>query len=231
MSLELQFRALYRLYYKRDEREAFLRDGRPPVAGMDAATLAPLRALEPARLRRVVDLHARDIARQWYVPRVPAAWLALQALFEAPEDEVVHLVTGSGTFESRVNDDSDCRALAGFVDALGEKLREMPWLPDLVRYERLLGCEWPGGPRTRIEHFSFDVTGIRESLVRDRICPTDERRRHTWLLLHRAHREVRELAISPNDSEVIAALVAGRRAKADERKLKRCRKLLRDLEG
>ena len=88
MSLQAQFTALYRLYYKRNERETFLRHGTPPVPGLSETELAQLRAIEPARLRRVVDLHAGDIGLAWYRPRVPATWLALQAVLAVPEQRV-----------------------------------------------------------------------------------------------------------------------------------------------
>lgn len=229
LQLELQFRTLYRLYYKRNEREAFLRKGEPPVRGLAARELAQLKAVEPARLRRVVELHAGDIGAGWYRPRVPATWLALQAVLEVPEDELVHRLTESAGFESRVNDDSDAAALAAFVDGLSNELRQTPWMADLLRHERLVGCPWPSGPNPRLVRFDYDVGGIREALLVQGLCPTDERKHATHLLLFRGPAGVNELAVKPRDAEVLAALIEGRKPDAAPRVVERCRAMLREV--
>lgn len=229
MSLQTQFSALYRLYYKRNEREAFLREGKPPVSGLSDAELAQLHAIEPARLRRVVDLHAGDIGLGWYRPRVPATWLALQAVLGVPEAELVQRVAESPGFETRINDDSDARALDVFVGELGPVLDAFGWVRQLLRFERLLGCNWPDGPDTRLERFTFDVASIRESLLQDKLCPTEEPTRITWILLHRGKHGVNELSVRQSDAVILADLIAGRLPKASPGSLKRCQAFLRDI--
>lgn len=229
MTLQAQFSALYRLYYKRSEREAFLRDGKPPVAGLTATELSQLRALEPARLRRIVDLHAIDLGPAWYRPRVPATWLALQAALEVPEAELVQRLTESPAFESRLNDDADARALASFVDSQQAVLRDFPWLPELLRYERLLACPWEDGPNPRVVEFAFDVSGIAEALLQDGLCPMGEPRRAVSLLLFRGKREVNELPLKRHDAKAIAELLAGRDPGVGTKALRRLEHMLRDI--
>lgn len=229
MSLQAQFTALYRLYYKRNEREAFLRQGKSPVPGLSEAELAQLRAIEPARLRRVVDLHAGDIGLAWYRPRVPATWLALQAVLAVPEAELVQRLAESPGFESRLNDDADARALAAFVADLGPAAHDTPWLADLLRYERLLGCEWDTGPNPRVVEFGYDVGGIREALLQDGLCPTDEKKRTTWLLLYRGKSGVNELSLKRRDAEAIGKLLAGHKPATSDNVSRRLERLLRDI--
>lgn len=229
MSLAAQFTALYRLYYKRDTREAFLRHGTPPAVGLSSTELALLRAVEPARLRRVVDLHAADIGVAWYRPRVGATWLALQAVLEVPEAELVCRLTQSPAFETRVNDDADAGALAAFIKEQGPALAAAPWLGDLLRYEQLLGCPWPENAPPRLERFGYDVSAIREALLGDGLCPTDEPARETWLLLHRGKTGTSELAVRRADAPVIAELLRGGRPNAPARALARGRDMLRRI--
>lgn len=228
MTLAAQFSALYRLYYKRAERESFLRGGPAPVQGLSDAELHQLRALEPARLRRVVDLHAGDIAGQWYRPRVPATWLALQAALEIPQAELVHRLTESPVFEDRDNDDADARALAAFVRSMPRELAATPWVSDLLAYERLLGCPWDDGPNPRVVDFGFDVPAIRQSLLQDGLCPLEEPRRKTSLLLFRGHEGVNEIALRRHDADAARALLAGARNDGSAA-FRRADKMLRDI--
>ncbi len=228
MSLSAQFSALYRLYYKRTEREAFLRGGPPPVQGLSDTELQQLRALEPARLRRVVDLHAGDIGGQWYQPRVPGTWLALQAALEIPQAELVHRLTESPGFENRHNDDSDARALEAFVRLQQRELAATPWIEDLLAYERLLGCPWDDGPNPRVVEFAFDVGAILESLLQHKLCPVDEPRRHTSLLLFRGPQGTNEIALRRHDAEAAKALLAGAPSRGNAA-FRRAEQLLRDI--
>jgi len=229
MSLQAQFSALYRLYYKRGEREAFFRAGKAPVPGLNPAELRQLKLLEPARLQRVVDLHAGDIGNQWYRPRVPATWIALQAALEIPEAELVHRLTESPGFEDRTNDDSDARALAAFIAGQSQQLRDTPWLHDLLRYERLLAGLWDKGSNPRVVNFDFDVAGVRESLLQNNLCPTDEPARSTWLLLYRGKRGVNEMRVKRHDAQALEALLAGHKPMLSTAASRKLDGMLRDI--
>ena len=187
MSLEAQWRALYRLLYKRDAREAFLGGGEIAVAGLTESAAAQLRAVPAERLRRVVELHATDIGFNWYRPRVPGTWLALQGSLEVDEAELATRLAQSEAFETRVDDDADGRALAGFIEgeASAGRLAETPWIGDLLRYELLIAGIGLAEGEDRVEEFSYDVSAIRESLLQDSLCPTDEPETPVRLRFHR----------------------------------------------
>jgi hypothetical protein len=217
MSFAAQMTAIYRLFYKSSAREAFFAGGASPVQGLTEPELAALRAIPPQRLARIVELHRGDIGRGWYQPRFPAAWLALQAALDQPEDAVVAMLTEADAFELRVNDDADGRALAEFVreiDGTG-MLGEAPWLRELLDYERLLngdwraieGCLWVHGALALME-FTWDVGGIRSSLLEQELFPTGEEQSGSLVLFHRDGEGVSEVEVEP-DVAIAVALACG----------------------
>lgn len=226
MSFEAQMTAIYRLFYKEPAREAFLGGGVPPVDGLTDSELAELRAVPAARLRRVVELHRGDIGRGWYQPRVPATWMALQGVLEVSEDELVGMLTGSDAFETRVNDDADGRALAGFVEELAEagRLVDGDWLVDLLAYEQLVRGAWDGvarceamtdsggsAPRFALRRFEWDVRGIVAAVLESGLVPSGEERMEHWMLFGRDEEGVSELEVDEDSAPVMAALLHGER--------------------
>ena len=221
MSLEAQWDALYRLFYKRDARSAFA-SGKLP-AGLTKPEAEQFRAIDPARLNMVVLLHTPDIGG-WY-RGVPATWLALQATLNCNELELVGRLTSSDAFELRINDDEDCRALAGFIAQLPpQQTRDSRWLSDLLRYELLIAGKWPDERSPRVETFKYDVDGIRRALIEQQLCPTEEKAGQHAILFHRGKREINEVALKPDQA---AALQAHLRAPRSASLNKRCLALLK----
>ncbi|MCC6574079.1 MAG: PQQ-dependent sugar dehydrogenase [Planctomycetes bacterium] len=227
MPLREQWDALYRLFYKRDVRSAFASGQLPP--GLNKHEADQFRAVDPARLNMVVQLHTPDIAG-WY-RHVPATWLALQAVLDANEYELVGLLTASDAFELRVNDDEGCRALAGFIAALPTRdTRDAGWLGDLLHYELLIAGRWPDERSPRVEKFRFDVEGIRRALVEQRLCPTGETPGQHAILFHRGKSEIGEAALNPDQASWLADHLGNKDAPAQDRKsgvAKRCLTLLK----
>jgi hypothetical protein len=233
MPLEQMYTALYRLFYKRDARDAFVGAQRAaPTAGLTETELAQLKQLDGMRLKTVVQLHAGDIGRQWYQPRVPASWLSLQVALEIDEPELVARFAESDAFELRIDDDADGRALATWVQQVGEtgELEDAPWLPDLLRYELLLGARWTGDQNPRVEVFAWDVQGIRESLLEHEVFPTDEPSRKYGALFFRNAEGVAEAPLNREEARVMQAVLDGADTSREKTGLiKRCHTLLAEI--
>ena len=116
MSLEAQYRAVYALMYKRGSRDAFEQAKFERFAGTDDAEAEEIANVAGLRQNVVVQLHANDIGNNWYMPRFPATWTALQVALGVDQPELTMRFTDTDAFELRVNDDSDGRALAAFAD-------------------------------------------------------------------------------------------------------------------
>lgn len=225
MSLETQWDALYRLFYKRDVRAAFSRGTMPD--GLTRQEIEQFRSVPADRLNVVVGLHAPDIGG-WYRPRVPATWLALQATLECDERELVQRLTASDAFELRVNDDEGCLALNGFIHMLSSRhLKQSPWLADLLRYELLTAGSWPDERSPRVETFRYDVEGIRRALLEQSLCPLGEKSREIAILFHRGASEIGEAALNTAQAKWLAAHVSGKVPQGDASLKKRCLGLLK----
>jgi hypothetical protein len=200
-------------------------DGKPP-RDLTPDHAAQIAALDKDRLEVIVRLHADDIGNNWYLPRYPAAWLALQVALECSQPDLTQRFTASEAFELRVHDDADGRALAGFVDGLDVE----GWLAPLLHYERLLngvGLE-PGVPR--LERFEWDVPGIREALLEHDTFPEDEIPAPATVLLYRAPDGVHEAALTRRQAEVMEALLTGEVPKAPAGIVRECEQLLNDIQ-
>lgn len=233
MPLREQFSALYALYYKRNARDAYFQPGHKPVAGLTAADLKLLGSIDPLRFETIVKLHQRDIAGQWYRAKVPAAWLALGATLGLDDAELVEALTSSASFELHLDDDRDCAALLGWISELAKarKLPDARWLPELVRYELVLAGRWPGDANPRVESFAWDVESIASSLLRDHTLPLGERPRRYVALFHRDAKGVSEARLSAVEAAAMQALLQGKQEGLDARALKRCQKLLKEIQG
>jgi hypothetical protein len=228
MSLEAMYSALYRLFYKRGSRDVLQQLRIPPVPGLTEAEQHELGISCGGRFEQVVQLHAQDIGHQWYMPRVPATWGALPVALECDESEVVYRFAESDEFELRIDDDADGRALAAWVDNLRKRKNlHAPWLPDLLRYELLLGAKWRDETTPRVEGFDWDVVGIREALLDQGLFPTDEEPRKYAALFHRDEDGVSEAPLNREQAKAMRTLLAGGDVSAfSSGTLKKCRKLL-----
>lgn len=233
MPLREQFSALYALYYKRGARDAYFQPGYKPVAGLNASDMKVLGSIDPLRFETIVKLHQRDIAGQWYRAKVPAAWLALGATLGLDDAELVEALTGSASFEQHVDDDRDCAALLGWIGELSKsrKLSDARWLPELVRYELTLAGRWQGDANPRVESFAWDVESIATSLLRDHTLPAGERPKRYAALFHRDTKGVSEARLSTAEAAAMQAILQGKQEGIEARTLKRCQKLLKEIQG
>lgn len=233
MSLEAMYSALYQLFYKRSARDVLQQLRIPPVPGLTEAEQHELGITCGERFEVVVALHSGDIGHQWYMPRVPATWRALPIALECDESEVVSQFTESAEFELRIDDDADGRALSAWLDNL-RKRRKLGarWLPDLLRYELLLGGHWRDERTPRVELFDWDVAGIREPLLELGVFPLDEKPRKYAALFHRDQSGVSEAPLKGAEAEVMKKLLAGTQpANASAKVVKRCKTLLQRMRG
>lgn len=206
MSLEAQYRAIYQLMYKRRTRDAFQQGKFRRFDGLDDAEAEQVRKVASLRQDVVVQLHANDIGTNWYMPRFPATWIALQVALDCDQAELTMRFTDSAAFETRLNDDSDGRALAGFVDELAardEALKSAGWMPELLRYERMVRGHWPDEVNPRVEAFGWDVGGIADALLEKELFPVDEVASSLHLLLYRDDAGVSEIALSADQARVM----------------------------
>lgn len=244
MSLEAQYRAVYQLLYKRWIRDAWGQAKFERFDGLDDAENAQIHALDLARLEAVVRLHANDIGNNWYNPRFPASWIALQVALDCDQAELTRRLTNSDEFELRENDDADGRALAAFVQKLADSkprkppnqpkpqppLHRAPWLPELLRYERLIRGHWPDANNPRLETFEWDVGGLIDALLDKQLFPVDEKPAPLHMLLHRDHVGVTEIALSPDQARVMGKLLSRKSTKDEPAKLvAKCRRVLNQL--
>lgn len=232
MSLEAQYRAIYELVYKRSTRDAFQQGKFERFPGTDDAEAEQLRSLNGLRLDVVVRLHADDIGNNWYQPRFPATWIALQVALGKEQAELTRHFTASDAFELRVDDDRDGRALAAFVDRMIEKeeIRNAPWLPELMKYERMINGIWPDETNPRVETFKWDVSGVAESLLEKQLFPMDEKPVPLDVLLYRDEAGVTEVALLPEQARVMKKLIAKQSVNEEPPKLvAKCRRALRQI--
>jgi len=239
MSLEAQYRAVYELLYKRWIRDAWGQAKFERFTGLDDAENAQLKQVDLLRLDNVVRLHANDIGNNWYAPRFPASWTALQVALGCNQAELTQRLTNSEEFELRENDDADGRALAAFVRKLADEkprsqpvLHRAPWLPELLRYERLIRGHWPDAANPRLETFEFDVGGLIDALLEKQLFPVDEKAVPLSMLLHRDNAGVTEIALGPDQARVMAKLLA-RKPTGDEppKLIAKCRRVLNRLKA
>jgi hypothetical protein len=209
--------ALYRLFYKRSERQAFAQSGQLNIKNLSAADLALLRAINPARLARSSELHAGELPAPWYGWRAPATWLALKATLDCSDTELAMRLTQSDAFELHIDDDRTLAALVGFVaQELARKdsqlAREAPWIGELLTYEKAVAglCTDASGqqPTYLVLEFNWDITGIWASLLERNLCPTGESEDTNCLVLFTDQRGVNELQVSSEQASVMQALVA-----------------------
>lgn len=232
MSLEAQYRAIYKLVYKRGTRDAYQQGKFKRFEGTTEAEAEQLKVLGGLRLDVVVRLHAEDIGNNWYRPRFPATWTALQVALGADQSELTRRFTDSDAFEMRVDDDRDGRALAAFVNQLSadDAFDNGVWLPELLRYERMINGIWPDDTNPRVETFEWDVGGISESLLRKHLFPIDERPAPLDLLLYRDAAGVTEVALLPDQARVMRKLIAGESVSGEPPALvAKCRRGLRQI--
>jgi hypothetical protein len=241
MTLEAQYRAIYELAYKRGTRDAFNQAKFERFAGTNDAEAAEIRRIDGARLDAVVQLHANDIGNNWYAPRFPASWKALQVAMGCNQAELTKRFTDTPAFELRINDDFDGRALAAYVQALadvkvaskrrtGHPLRTSPWLPELLRYERMIAGHWPDAQSPRVETFEWDVSGVYEALMDKELFPVDELPTPMHMLLHRDDAGVSELVLNADQARVLTKLLSRTSMKdEDARLVAKCRRVLNQL--
>ncbi|MBZ0137279.1 MAG: hypothetical protein K8I27_13010 [Planctomycetes bacterium] len=228
MSLEAQYRAVYALMYKRGTRDAFEQGKFDRFEGTDDAEAEEIKQVAGLRQNIVVQLHADDIGNNWYMPRFPATWTALQVALGADQPELTMRFTDTDYFELRVNDDSDGRALAAFVDTL--RLPNAPWLAELLRYERMIAGHWPDGQSPRVETFEWDVAGVYDALVDKQLFPVDETPVPLSLLLHRDEAGVTEVALNRDQARVMKRLIARENLDdAEPSVVAKCRRVLNQL--
>lgn len=244
MSLEAQYRAVYTLMYKRGARDAFEQGKFERFEGTDDAEAAEISKVAGLRQNVVVQLHANDIGNNWYMPRFPASWTALQVALGVDQRELTMRFTDTDFFEMRINDDSDGRALAAYVQMLADTrprkppnqpkpeppLKNAPWLPELLRYERMIAGHWPDENSPRVETFEWDVGGIYEALMDKELFPVDETPAPLSLLLHMDEAGVTEVALNKEQARVMKKLLA--REKLDDEPPKvvaKCRRVLNQL--
>jgi|GEM_PF-6360720 len=212
MPLDDQWSALYRLFYKRDVRKDFFDNGTRPVKSLSDSDVALLQGIGAERLEHVVALHQRDIGANWYQPRVPATWLALQSLLDFDEEELVASLTNSPAFEDRIDDDSNGQALMAFIKEQISRSMELattgPWLPDLLRYELYLAGKLNAKP-AEVAHFEYAVGGIREALLEQALCPDGECPEEYHSLFVRNSNEIAEVALDRDQAEVVRGIIAG----------------------
>jgi uncharacterized protein (UPF0276 family) len=222
-ALAAQYRVVYELMYKRDVLESW---PEVPVGPLTPEHAEQVRAVDAERLAVIVRLHADDIGNNWYLPRFPATWLALQAGLECTQAELTRRFTSSEAFELREHDDSDGRALLAFIEGLELE----GWLAPLLRYERLLngiGLE-PGVPQ--LERFEWDVPGIREALLQHSTYPDGEVPAPAAILLYRTPQGVHEAALTRRQAQTIEAILQGKPPNAPAGVIRECEQLLNDIQ-
>ncbi len=204
-------RAIGQLFYRTNVRRRFFESGHPPCDGLSDSDLQHLRAINRARLERVVSLHRSDIWRNWYQPFVPATWTALCTALDLDSDQVVELLTDSPSFDLRINDDSTCSALSSMIDQLlaDQRLDAAPWLPELLQYELALCDRWgacqPLGERqgeSMLFRFTWEVDSIWQALS-DGMFPEDEEQSQTWIEFRRTSEGFTEQRIDPDALELV----------------------------
>jgi len=244
MSLEAQYRAVYDLFYKHWVRDAFLQAKFERFKGLTDAEHEEVWKAAGARLDFVAMLHAADIGANWYMPRFPASWTALQVALECDSRHLAARFTDTDEFELRVNDDSDGRALAAWVDRLASTkprkppnkpksappLVHAPWLPDLLRYERLIDGHFPDEQNPRVERFEWDVGGIREALLERELFPVDEEPAHCAALLFRGPGGVNEAPLTGKQARVVSELLQGQTPEAKPGIVSECQQLLKQIQ-
>lgn len=246
MTLEAQYRAIYDLFYKFWVRDAFLQAKFSRFEGLTDSEQAEVDKAVGGRLEVVVRLHAADLGASWYMPRFPATWTALQVALDSETADLAMRFTESDEFELRVNDDADGRALAAWVQKLADTkprkppnkpkpeppLKLAPWLPEVMRYERMIRGNWPDDANPRLERFEYDVGGICEALLEKQLFPVDEAPSPLHLLLHRDEAGVSEITLDADQSRVLRKLIDGEKAADEPAKLvAKCRRVLRQLEA
>ena len=234
MSLEAQYRALYQLMYKRGARDAFEQGKFERFDGTDDAEAAEITAVAGLRQNVVVQLHANDIGNNWYAPRFPATWMALQVALDCDQPELTKRLTDSDAFELRVNDDADARALSAFVELLAsapsQPLANAPWLPELLRFERMIAGHWPDDQNPRVERFGWDVAGVHDALLDKLLFPVDEEPATLHLLMHRDAAGVTEIALDVDQARVMKKLLLKQDTGGEPAKLvAKCRRVLNQL--
>ena len=230
MSLEAQYRAVYELMYKRSTRDAFEQGKFRAFPDTTESEAAEIQKVAGLRQNVVVQLHANDIGTNWYMPRFPASWTALQVALGVDQRELTMRFTDTDAFELRVNDDSDGRALAAFVES--QKFENAGWLPELLRYERMIAGHWPDEKSPRVETFEWDVGGVYDALMEKQLFPVDEKPVPLNLLLHRDEAGVTEVALSKDQAQVMKKLIA-REPLDDEspKVIAKCRRVLNQLKS
>jgi hypothetical protein len=244
MSLEAQYRAIYELFYKFWVRDAYLQGKFREFKGLTERENEEVANAVGGRLEFVAGLHAGDIGANWYMPRFPASWTALQVALDRDSKQLAGRFTDTDEFELRVNDDFDGRALAAWVQRLADTkprkppnkpkpappLANAPWLPELLRYERMIAGHWPDDTSPRVETFEWDVGGIHDALLEKQLFPMDEEPAPLNLLLHRDEAGVTELALDHDQARVMRKLLARADLKDEPPKLvAKCRRALNRL--
>lgn len=232
MSLEAQYRAIYQLVYKRGTRDAFQQAKFQRFEGTTDDESKQLKVLSSLRLDVVVRLHANDIGANWYAPRFPVTWLGLQVALDEEQAQLTGRLTQSDAFELRVDDDRDGRALTAFIEELAtdKKLDNAPWLPDMMRYERLISGIWADDVNPRVERFGWDVAGIGESLIEKRLFPVEEEPSVCEVLLFKDEAGVTEIALHDEQARVMRKMINKQNVKDEPAKLvAQCRRALRKI--
>lgn len=244
MSLEAQYRAIYELFYKYWIFDAFSQGKFKRFKGLTDSEQAEIDKVADGRFNRVTQLHAADIGTNWYVPRFPASWMALQVALGLEQGDLVRRFTETDEFELRVNDDSDGRALAAFVQKLADTnprkppnkpkpeppLKNAPWLPELLRYERMVAGHWQDDVNPRVEKFDWDVGGIADALLEKQLFPVDEQAAPLHMLLYRDEAGVSEVTLNAKQAAVMQKVLNQEDTSGDPPKLvAKCRRVLNQL--
>lgn len=230
MSLEAQYRAVYALMYKRGARDAFEQGKFERFEGTDDTEAEEIKHVAGLRQNVVVQLHANDIGNNWYMPRFPASWTALQVALGVDQAELTMRFADTDAFELRLNDDVDGRALAAFLET--RNFDNAAWLPELLRYERMIAGHWPDDHSPRVETFEWDVAGVYDALMEKQLFPVDEKPVPLNLLLHKDKAGVTELALSRDQARVMDKLLARERLDDEPPKVvAKCRRVLNQLKS
>lgn len=109
-------------------------------AGDDAAVLG---TIDPARLDAVARMQALLTLGRWWQPRFPGAIESLTA--RIPAEELALALVGAASFERAEGEDVKGTAFVlGALDLVAAgRVREVPWLEELLAYEYLLAIGLP----------------------------------------------------------------------------------------
>jgi hypothetical protein len=160
---------------------------------LDPSDAQVLATIDPTRLLAVNRTHATLVVARWWQARFPAV-LATLNHFCGGAQEAACALFGDPAFEHAEGEDVDAAAFVAAVTRLTESA-DVPWLPDLLAYEYLIGTGLPrrarGEPVSEATEATLlpDAVWLEGGRLRSRIllCP------FTW--------PVSELQDEPHDAD------------------------------